>query len=132
MSRFALHIASATQQQRFEGVVSFVGSDRSGQFGLMAGHVPMATVLDIGLARFRVQAFDTWRFVALPGGTLRFADNVLDIATRGYFVGEQLATVRAALDAQLAREARQRTDLRHNLDQLEKSLIDRLWKMEQR
>ena len=132
MSSFALHIASATQHQQFEGVVSFVGSDASGQFGLMAGHVPIATVLDFGLARFRFHAPGPWRYLALPGGTLRFADNVLDIATRSYVVGEQLASVRAALDAQLGREARQRTDLRHNLDQLEKSLIDRLWKMEQR
>lgn len=132
MSGFTLQIASATCQQQFAEVSSFVGSDASGQFGLLAGHVPMATVLAFGLARFRCAAHQSWRYLALPGGTLRFADNVLAIATRSYVVGEQLKTVRAALDAQLAREARQHTDLRHNLDQLEKALVDRLWKMEQR
>ena len=132
MSHFTLQIASNTRQQQFDAVVSFVGSDASGQFGLMAGHVPMATVLEFGLARFRGDAREEWRYLALPGGTLRFANNVLEIATRSYVIGEQLATVRAALDAQLAREAGQRTDLRYNLDQLEKALIDRLWQMEQR
>lgn len=131
MSCFTLLIASATRQAQFDDVISFVGSDASGQFGLMAGHVPMATVLDFGLARFRCTTHEGWRFLALPGGTLRFARNVLAIAARSYVVGEDLATVRTTLDEQLAREAGHRTDLRHNLDQLENALIDRLWRMEQ-
>lgn len=132
MSGFTLQLASATRQQQFTEVTSFVGSDASGQFGLMAGHVPMATVLDFGLARFRCGERSTWRYLALPGGTLHFAGNQLSVATRSFVVGEQLDTVRSALETQLAHEARQHADLRHNLDQLEKALIDRLWHIEPR
>ncbi|HQV09495.1 F0F1 ATP synthase subunit epsilon [Cognatazoarcus halotolerans] len=132
MNTFTLQIASATRQERFAEVSSFVGSDASGQFGLMAGHVPMATVLDFGLARFRCGTTGDWRYLALPGGTLHFADRSLYIATRSYVVSDRLDTVRNALETQLAGEAQQRTDLRHNLDQLEKALVDRLWRMEAR
>ncbi|MCK9258228.1 MAG: hypothetical protein RBT39_07020 [Azoarcus sp.] len=130
MSTFTLHIASATRQTRFDAIASFVGSDASGQFGLMSGHVPMATVLQPGLARFREPDGAPWRYIALPGGTLRFADNVLAIATRSFVVGDELTKVRAELDEALARETRQQTDLRHNLDQLESALAQRLWNLE--
>ncbi|MBR0565896.1 F0F1 ATP synthase subunit epsilon [Azoarcus sp. L1K30] len=130
MSGFTLQLASATRQMRLDNVLSFVGTDASGQFGLMAGHVAMATVLDPGLARFR-SAAGAWRYLALPGGTLRFADNVLMIATRSFVVGDELSTVRAQLDAELEREEEQRGALRHNLDQLEKTLAHRLWKLDQ-
>ncbi len=132
MSTFSLHIASATLQTRFDAVASFVGSDASGQFGLMSDHIPMATILAPGLARFREAGAARWRYLALPGGTLRFADNVLAIATHSFVVGEELSRVRAELDAALEREARQHADLRHNLDQLETALAQRLWDLERR
>ncbi|PKO82633.1 MAG: hypothetical protein CVU19_00735 [Betaproteobacteria bacterium HGW-Betaproteobacteria-13] len=130
MNTFALHIASATQQTRFEAIASFVGSDASGQFGLMSGHVPMATILEPGLARFRESDEAAWRYLAQPGGTLHFADNMLTIATRSFVIGDELTKVRAELDAALDRETRQHADLRHNLDQLENALAQRLWDME--
>lgn len=130
MSGFTLQLASATRQARFDDVISFVGTDASGRFGLMADHVPMATVLDPGLARFR-SAAGAWHYLALPGGTLHFGDKLLAIATRSFVVGDELSTVRAQLDAELEREEKQRGALRHNLDQLEKTLAHRLWKLDQ-
>ena len=142
MNGFELELASATQWQRVEGVVSFVGTDASGRFGLMPGHEPLATVLAFGLARFRLQPSrgdgsadsadeaPAWRYLALPGGVLRFADNKLWIATRRYVLGEQLDAVQAALEQDMRHEQQQQADLRHNLEQLETTLMQGLWRLE--
>lgn len=139
MNGFALELASGTQWQRVEGVMSFVGTDASGRFGLMPGHEPLATVLAFGLARFRLQPPKSdgpadealgWRYLALPGGVLRFANNQLWIATRRYVLGEQLDAVQAALEQDMRGEQLQQADLRHNLEQLENTLMQRLWRLE--
>lgn len=130
MRHFSLQLASASRQTRIEDMVSFVGSDASGQFGLMADHAPMATVLEPGLARFRTTAGPAWTYLALPGGTLHFADNQLSIATRTFVIGDELARVRTQLETELAREQQRHGALRHNLDQLERALAQRLWELE--
>ena len=129
MGSFSMEIASSTRLQRHDGVQSFVGTDASGRFGLLAGHEPLATVLAYGLARFRL-AEGTWHYLALPGGVLRFADNRLAIATRAFVTGDSLDTVRAALDQELQQDASHRAELRQNLQQLEQALMQRLWRME--
>ena len=129
MPGFTLELASSTRLQHLDGVQSFIGADASGCFGLMAGHEPLATVLDYGLARFRL-AEGTWHYLALPGGVLRFADNHLAIATRSFVIGDSLDTVRSALEQETAQEASHRADLGHNLRQLEQALMQRLWRME--
>ena len=98
----------------------------------MAGHVPMATVLDFGLARFRCGERSTLALPRPPGGTLHFAGNQLQHC-HPQLRGRRTARYRAQRTRnQLAHEARQHADLRHNLDQLERPLIDRLWHMEPR
>lgn len=143
MAGFTLQLASATRQQRFDGVLSFVASDASGRFGLMAGHAPLSTVLSYGLARLRLAAppharqapmtgADGWLYLALPGGVLRFADNVLSIATRAFVVGEHVDEVRQTLERELQRDVAQQTELRHTLQQLEQTLMKSLWQLEHR
>ncbi|MGD9870646.1 MAG: F0F1 ATP synthase subunit epsilon [Thauera sp.] len=130
MSSFQLVIASPLRVERIDAVASFVGRDASGQFGLLAQHEPFITVLEWGLARFRTEAAPHWRYIALPGGTLRYYGGQLQIATRNFVIGEALATVAAALKHDTAREADQRAALRGSLDQLEQALMQRLWRME--
>jgi len=43
MSAFTLQLLAADQQQRIEGVTSFVGEDGSGSFGILAGHQRLKT-----------------------------------------------------------------------------------------
>jgi F-type H+-transporting ATPase subunit epsilon len=43
MNTFVMHLQSATQYERINGVVSFVGEDESGSFGILAGHASMVT-----------------------------------------------------------------------------------------
>jgi F-type H+-transporting ATPase subunit epsilon len=129
MPGFSMELASSTRLQRHDGVQSFVGADASGRFGLLAGHEPLATVLDYGLASFRL-ADGAWHYLAFPGGVLRFADNRLAIATRTFVTGDSLDTVRIALEKELEQDASHQADLRHNLQQLEQALMQRLWRME--
>ncbi len=130
MSSFTLELVSTREQQRFENVGSFVGRDASGQFGLLPDHLPLATVLDFGLARWRPQNSTQWRYAALPGGTLHFAHNTLRIATRDFVVAENLQDVTAALTRQRQQVQRRSADLRQNLDRMEQALLDRLWQTE--
>lgn len=131
MSGFSLELVSARKQQRFANVSSFVGRDSSGQFGLMANHVPLATVLEFGLARWKQQqTTSSWCYAALPGGTLRFADNTLRIATRDFVVTDNLQEVTAALARQRHHATQRNTDLRQNLERMEQALLDRLWQSE--
>lgn len=136
MNAFTLELASATQRERIEGVCSFVGTDASGRFGILPGHEPASTVLAHGLARYRLnqpgdeRADAAWRYLALPGGVLRFADGVLSIATRRYVRGDRLDEVRQALERDIREDTRQQADLRHNLRQLEDTLMQRLWRLE--
>lgn len=130
MNGFELVVASPARIERIAAVTSFVGRDGSGQFGLLGGHEPFITVLEWGLARFRASGSPDWRYLALPGGTLRFRDDRLQIATRTFVIGEALDTVRAALARDTASETDRRASLRSSLDQLEQALMQRLWRME--
>lgn len=124
MSGFALTVLDCRGAERFETVTQFVAADASGSFGLLAHHEKTVAVLRYGLARFLDAG--TWRYVALPGGVLRFADNHLTVAAVHYFLGED----RAAIVDQLATEmARSDSEVRHveaTLAEIEESLIRRL------
>lgn len=130
MSGFKLTLASPARVQQIDAVDSFIGQDASGQFGLLGGHEPFITVLEWGLARFRSSGSTNWRYLALPGGTLRFRDDRLEIATRSFVLGDALETVRSQLEHETRVEAVRRASLRSSLDQIEQALMQRLWRME--
>jgi len=125
MKGFRITICDATRCERIDGVTSFVGEDASGQFGVMAGRRPFATVLVYGLARFRCSDAP-WRYVALPEATLRFADDVLSLATRRYLIGDDYGKIRDALERDLRCEERQIAHLKGNLARLEEAMLRRL------
>ena len=129
MTAFPLHLYSATRIDHVEGVTRFVGEDRSGQFGLMARHARMATVLTYGLARFCIGESD-WRYLAVPGAVLSFVDNALHVSTRRYIVGPDFHEVSRALDEQLLAEEQALSEVKHNLQTMETAMFQRLWRME--
>lgn len=83
MELFTIHLKSATQYEKIDKVISFVGEDASGQFGILAHHSRMMTCLKFGLAWFRDENQET-EYLALPGAVVYFIDNQLHIATRHY------------------------------------------------
>ena len=52
---FQIILRDTAGHESIEGVVSFVGEDASGSFGIRAGHDRMITSLVFGLARFRLE-----------------------------------------------------------------------------
>ena len=128
MTTFTLHLQSATQYTRVEGVESFVARDASGAFGVLARHERMMTVLGYGLARFRTAEGD-WHYLALPGGLAYFVDGELLLSARRYVLGDDFRTVAAAVDSTLMAEDSALRSLKENVTRLEREIVRRLWRL---
>jgi len=128
VTTFTLHLQSATQYTRVEGVESFVARDASGAFGVLARHERMMTVLGYGLARFRTAEGD-WHYLALPGGLAYFVDGELLLSVRRYVLGDDFRTVAAAVDSTLMAEDSALRSLKENVTRLEREIVRRLWRL---
>ena len=122
---FTLHLQSAARHERIAGVVSFVGEDASGRFGLLPGHAPLLTLLEYGLARFR-DAAGPWRYLGCPGAVLWFADDELFLTTRRYLIDDDYGRISTLLAGQLAEEEAALQSVKDNLRRLEQELFRRL------
>jgi F-type H+-transporting ATPase subunit epsilon len=129
MRTLVLHLEGAAQYERIEGVVSFVGEDASGSFGILPGHAPMSTVLEFGLARYRVVG-EGWQYVAAPGAVVHHAEDQLHFSTRRYLRDGDLDRVRAALDEQLRTEEEALRSVKQSLRHLEEEMFKRLWQLQ--
>ncbi|MFV8782626.1 F0F1 ATP synthase subunit epsilon [Microbulbifer sp. SA54] len=128
MNSFSLELLSATEQQQFDGVTSFVGEDASGSFGILAGHTRTIAPLVFGLARFR-RGSENWQYLALPGGLLYFLDNRLQIFTRRFLIDEDYARISTLLQQQLLAEEQRLAETRESLARMEESMLRRLWEL---
>ncbi|MGR9106733.1 MAG: F0F1 ATP synthase subunit epsilon [Gammaproteobacteria bacterium] len=108
--------------------MSFVGTDASGAFGLLAGHERMMTVLEFGLARFRI-AEGAWHFLALPGGLLYFVDNSLFICAHSFVHSDDYASASAAVSGILLQEDQGLRGLKTSIGHMEKEMIRQLWEL---
>jgi F-type H+-transporting ATPase subunit epsilon len=128
MTAFVMHVESATQYERIDGVVSFVGEDASGSFGIRARHARMMTVLSYGLARYQLQDGE-WKYLAFPGGALYFSGQELHVSARRYLHDADYARISAALLEQLLQEEEQLRAIKESLYRLEQEMFRRLWQM---
>jgi F-type H+-transporting ATPase subunit epsilon len=128
MKTFRLTLSDATRRESFEEVVSFVGEDASGSFGILAGHARLMTALLFGLARFR-RADGHWRYLAFPGALLYFVNDELSISTRRYLLDEDYGRISAALQEQLLAEEEDLRIMKESLHRMEEELLRRLWEM---
>ncbi|PCI43001.1 MAG: hypothetical protein COB49_12940 [Alphaproteobacteria bacterium] len=129
MKTFLLHLQSGLQYEKVEDVVSFIGCDATGTFGLLAGHERMMTILGFGLARFRVSG-GTWHYIALPGGVVYFVDNELYISTHRFVHGNNYSIVAAAISDVLAKEEEIRHDFKSSISRMEQEMTRRLWQLQ--
>lgn len=120
-----LCLRSAAHTEDIAEVTSFVGTDASGSFGILPGHVRFMTVLDYGLSRYR-GADGAWCHIACPGAVLYFADGRLTLNTRRYLRDPDYDRISALLSGQLAREEEELRSLRQNVQNLEQELLRRL------
>ena len=128
MNTFPMHLESTTQYERIENVVSFIGEDDSGSFGVLPGHTRMMTLLRFGLARFRVLGQD-WEYLALPGALAYFLDSELHLSTRHYLRDKDFDRISTALEQELLVEESNLQVVKQSLHRLEEEMFKRLWKL---
>lgn len=75
-----------------EHIESLRAEDASGSFGILKGHAPFLTALEISIVSWCTK--ETERFCALRGGLMTIGDaSTIDIATREAVTGDDLATL---------------------------------------
>ncbi|HEX6531607.1 MAG TPA: hypothetical protein VF019_03210 [Nitrospira sp.] len=123
-----LHLQDATHSERIDQVVSFVGQDDSGLFGILADHARMVTVLSFGLARYRTSD-DRWHYLAMPRALLYCVDNNVYLSTRRYIRDEEHSRISQALEEQLVAEEVELRNIKESVHRLEEEMFRRLWRM---
>ena len=129
MNTFILHLQSGTQYERIDDAVSFIATDASGSFGIQAGHARIMTALTIGLARFRTSD-DAWRYLALPGAVLYFADNELYINTKRYLHDAEYKRISESWREALLAEEEKLHAITASMNHLEDEMLKRLWNLQ--
>lgn len=125
MNTFSVQLRDSKHWQQINGVVSFVGVDASGSFGIQAHHARLITVLDYGLARLTTQ--DEQRlFLAMPGAVLYFNNNLLQLNTQRYVLCEDYRRIRQVLAQLLQDEQTALGDLKARLKHIEENMLWRL------
>ena len=128
MKNFTLILQDAMHIETVEDVLSFVGEDDSGSFGIWPGHVRMMTTLVMGLARY--QSTDgAWQYLAQPGAVLYFNNNVLCISTRHYFRDENYLRISEALQQQLMAEEQALQSVKTSLHHMEEEILRHMWEL---
>ena len=128
MKTFTLALNDGNGTREFPNVGSFVGEDASGSFGILAGHARMITSLVVGLARFRA-ADAVWRYLAMPGAVLYFADDVLTLSTRRCLIDEDYTRISAALTQELLTEEQNLQAMKERLRNMEEQILKRIWEL---
>ena len=128
MRTFRLMLCDATRRESFDDVVSFVGEDATGSFGILAGHARLMTSLLFGLARFR-RADGAWHYLAFPGALLYFVNDELSIGTRRYLLDDDYERISVALQEQLLAEEEGLRVIKESLHRMEEELLRRMWEM---
>jgi F-type H+-transporting ATPase subunit epsilon len=128
MTGFLVKLQSATQSERLEQVASFVGEDASGSFGLMRGHARFVTSLVFGMARIRY--LDGRReYLALPEAVAYFEGDVLTLSSRRYLRDADYSRISRRLRDELLQEETQLVEIKHSLEQMERAMLVRLWRL---
>ncbi len=125
MNTFELHLESPTQYEKIEGVSSFVGTDASGQFGLLAHHARMMTCLSFGLSRFTYENQQE-EYLAFPGAMLYFKDNQLHISARHYCRDRDYHHLQQQMDNVFREEEENLRSIKASLRQLDEEILKRL------
>ena len=129
MTGFAVQLLGSDAGDTIADVVSFVGEDASGSFGLMARHARFMTVLSYGLARLRL-VDGRVRYVGLPGGLLVFDGKELRISTRRYLVGDDADALGRALAGVVRAEQHALAETLRKLHRVEAEMLHRLVELE--
>jgi len=128
MSTMTLFLRDVTQTQRYEGITSFVGEDKSGSFGILPNHDRFMTSLAMGLCRFKTARGD-WLYVATVGALLYFRSNRLELTTRHFLLDSDYSRISSLLADQLLEEESRLRSQKQGLRQMEEEVLKRLWQL---
>jgi F-type H+-transporting ATPase subunit epsilon len=117
-----MHLTDEMREERIEGVVSFVGVDGSGSFGILAGRERFVTTLSLGLCSFRTRD-GVRHYLASPGGALLYSDALLRIATRHYYRDDNFESVAQHLRVEIAEEESNLQAMRELLHRVDQELL---------
>ena len=131
MNGFRLSLLDCRGSDHFEHVNQFIGADATGTFGVLAGHAPMVAVLRYGLARF-LDDVGKWRYVALPGGILRFSHNAMSLVAVRYFHGDDPGTLVERLAQEMAQDDSELSAARQTMAKIDQALLRRLTEVDGR
>ncbi|MCP9464553.1 MAG: hypothetical protein NNA25_07120 [Nitrospira sp.] len=131
MNTFTLYLQDAMRTERIEEVVSFVGRDSSGSFGILAGHERLITVLEFGLARFR-RIDRPWEYLALPEAVLYATGDHVMICTRRFLRDDDYERISRDLDERLRVEEVELRGIKDSVHRLQEELLRRLWQLGRR
>ncbi len=125
MTSFHVNLLSATQNETIERVVSFVGTDSSGKFGILAHHARIISCLTYGLATLRYETNEI-EYLAIPGALLYFISNELYIISQHYFRSKNYQDIVNALDQGLLYEEKKVQSIKESIHELDKHMLKSL------
>jgi F-type H+-transporting ATPase subunit epsilon len=125
VTTFAIELSAEDASERIDNVVSFVGADASGSFGILPRRAPLATTLAWGLCAFRT-ADDERHYLAVPGGVLLFTNGVLHLATRRYVREDDPQRIVERLTQEMQREQESTRAVHELLRNLDRELLRHL------
>ena len=126
MNTFKLILQDATHVETIDSVRSFLGEDASGQFGIMANHQRMMTVLVVGLSRVHLDN-DAWQYIALPGAVMYFENNILNLNTRKFLVDKDYENISHLLQQELLNEEKALSSMHSSLRKMEENMLRLMW-----
>lgn len=128
MTAFSLVLQSPVQTQRIEGVRSLVARDRSGSFGVLAGHARMITLAQPGLLRL-LRGSNGWEYAAHAGGLLYALGSEVFLCTSRFLTGTDYNGLRGTLEGELRAERESLKIQRSNVARIEEEMMRRLWRL---
>lgn len=100
---FPIKIFTPGQAIVDEEIFSLIAEDRSGYFGIEAGHINFLTVLTPTVLRYKNRNREV-RFIAVNGGILKVESGSVTIAAREAVAGEDMAHLEEVLSSEMAKE----------------------------
>lgn len=128
MKSFSLKLLSPTRTEEVKDVVSFVGKDATGSFGILPDAARRIAVLTLGLAQLRHASSET-EYLALPGGLLYFVDNVLQISSEDFVRDTNFEKITAVLEKKRKEEEGSVSEIKRSLHRLDEEIMKRLSRM---
>ncbi|HTX59327.1 MAG TPA: F0F1 ATP synthase subunit epsilon [Verrucomicrobiae bacterium] len=126
MRAFAIALSSMDCSERIDGVTAFCAGDRSGRFGILAGREPLATTLSWGLCSLRIGSEANRQYLAVPGGVLYFAQDVLHLCARLYLRDDDPERIVQRLTHEMHAEEESSRSMHALLRDLDRELMRRL------